>query len=133
LDDSFASLVRSLGFLEEQKAAKFNWRVKDANLGLSSTQLVSPAHRQKRRKCQFDEQVNKWASMQAGYTKVYSFCSPAYMFSTINIFLPFLWKRGIAINYFLPLANSCTQVSCQWSLTNSALSPHYILPSQTWS
>jgi hypothetical protein len=34
------------------------------------------------------------ASTQAGYTKSVPFCIPSYIFPTINLSLPFLWKRG---------------------------------------
>jgi hypothetical protein len=59
--------------------------------------LDSPAFRQKGKNVSLINKQNKLVSRQAGYTKVFPFCGPGYIFPTVSLFLSFLWKRGIAI------------------------------------
>jgi hypothetical protein len=55
--------------------------------------------------------VNKKTNWPAGkltIQKVFPFCGPSHIFPTVNLFLPFLWKRNVAIISFLPFVNAWT-------------------------
>jgi hypothetical protein len=62
--------------------------------------------------------------------KGFSVCSPRYIFLTVKLFLPFLWKRGVTIIYFLTLVNSWAQVKSQCSSAKAALKP--VFHSSPW-
>jgi hypothetical protein len=74
--------------------------------------LSSSACRQKGGNVSLTNKQSKLASTQVGYNpKVFfPFCIPSYIFPTVNLFFPFLCKRGIIIICFLPLVNSWAQV-----------------------
>jgi hypothetical protein len=64
------------------------------------------------------KEQSKLASKQA--SQVFPFYSPGYIFCTVNLFLPFLWRRGAAIICFLPLVNLWAQIRSQCSSAKAA-------------
>jgi hypothetical protein len=55
----------------------------------------------------------KWPAGKLAIQKVFfffKFCGLCYIFPTVDLLLPFLWKRSITIICFLPLVNSWAQV-----------------------
>jgi hypothetical protein len=101
------------------ETAWFSWRVKGVNFGLCSMQPKN-------------EKVSIWLRSTANWPackmatpKFFPFCSPGYIFPSFSLFLPFLWKRGMALICFLYLINSWAQVRSQCSSQKQPSSPCY--------